>query len=337
MKFAVVVIVVALVVPFSAVGCSSSSSTEPVDGAASKDAAAARDGMAAGDPNQLVGSFQVSLIGPKGIAGMAETPGYTSVLGKIGNGPTPAQILWVSKMTEGGCQLLTPKVPFCSTPCGGSAACVGDDKCQDYAIGQDVGTVIVKGVATETGATEFMMTAVGHSYQPTGVMLPYPAFAEGAEISVSTGGGAYAPFTVKSKGIAPLVLTNRAPKLQNNEAVTFTWNPPAKSDVSKIHVKLDLSHHGGTKGQILCDVADTGSLTLSAAMMTALIKLGVAGFPSVVVTRKAVGSTVIAPGRVDLTVSQDVEQIVSVAGFIDCTADAECPTGQTCQNDLTCK
>jgi hypothetical protein len=67
------------------------------------------------------------------------------------------------------------------------------------------------------------------------------------------------------------------------------------------------------------------------------LNLGVAGFPTVVVTRSATGSTTIAPGRVDLVVSSTIERSVEIAGLTSCTADTDCQPGQTCQSDLTCK
>ena len=88
---------------------------------------------------------------------------------------------------------------------------------------------------------------------------------------------------------------------------------------------------------IECDADDTGSLEIAAPLVTELINLGVAGFPTIIVTRKSVGSTTIAQGRVDLIVSSDVEHEVQVSGVTSCTDDMDCPSGQTCQSDLTCK
>jgi hypothetical protein len=68
-----------------------------------------------------------------------------------------------------------------------------------------------------------------------------------------------------------------------------------------------------------------------------LLNLGVAGFPTVIVTRHLVGSTVIPPGRVELEISSTVEQAVMIDGLNSCTDKADCPNGQDCQADLTCK
>lgn len=76
---------------------------------------------------------------------------------------------------------------------------------------------------------------------------------------------------------------------------------------------------------------------IEAAILTELVNLGVAGFPAIAVTRKAVGSTTISPGRVELVVSSEVERAVEIPGLTSCTDDMQCPNGQTCQSDLTCK
>ena len=212
--------------------------------------------------------------------GQPAVPGYTSVLGKVTDGPTPALIQWVLDTTEGPCKLLKPKVPFCDPGCGGSAACVDDNECQSYPTAKDVGTVAVKGVKTDQGATEFSMEPVVHNYQvPAGVNCPYPAFAEGAALSMTSGGGAYAPFTITAKGIKPFDSTNGTITLEPGKPVTLTWDAAGVAGISTVYVKLDISHHGGTKGMIECDAPDTGSLTLSASLLGKLTALGWPGSP----------------------------------------------------------
>jgi hypothetical protein len=292
-----------------------------------------------GDPTILVGTFQVSLTPPvPASGGTPETPGYTSVLGKVYDGPTPSQIVWEEAAKEGDCKLSTPRVPFCNEPCGGSAACVEDDTCQDYPLPHSAGTVTARGIRTASGETQFTMDPVANSYQtPAGVTLVYPAFAEGDEINLDAAGEYFSAFSLASRGISPLELSNQTVTLEPDQAVNLTWTPPGVAGLSTIHVKLDISHHGGTKGMIECDTEDTGSLELPAALLTQLTDLGVAGFPSIIVTRKAVGQTTIAEGRVDLVISSEIERAVEIPGLASCSTDADCQSGQTCQSDLTCK
>lgn len=299
----------------------------------------ATGGTGGGDDSVLVGTFQIKLVAP--IPAMGDTPatpGRTSLVGKIYDGPSPEQIIWEKGTVDGDCQLLTPRVPFCSTPCGGSAVCVEDETCQDYATAGSAGTITVRGLKLEGGATEFTMDPIANNYQPPiDVTLQYPAFAEGDAITLEAAGDRFGAFTLAGTGIAPLELTNQTVALAADTPVTLTWTAAGQPDLSRIHVKLDISHHGGTKGKIECDTADDGSLELSGALVTELLDLGVAGFPTIIVSREAVGSTTIAEGRLDVSVAATLERVVEIDGLTSCTDDANCPQGQTCQVDLTCK
>ena len=285
-----------------------------------------------GDPSQLVGVFQVNVT-PASSAIAAST----AVVGKVYDGATPATVVWEKPQVDGPCTLTTPRVPFCSSPCGSSSACVEDDTCQAYATARSVGLVTMTGVKTTGGDSSFTMSPVANTYQPPGsVSLAYPPFAEGDEVSVHAAGDYFPAFTLTSTGISPLALTSSALALKTDQPLALTWTKGTAANAT-VHVKLDISHHGGTKGQIECDAADDGSLVISAQLITALLGLGAAGYPSVIVSRHAVGSTVISAGRVDLDVSSIVEQAVTVEGLTSCTKDADCASGKTCQSDLSCK
>lgn len=287
-----------------------------------------------GNPDVLVGTFQVNLVAPSG-----GSAGHTSVVGKVSDGPTPAQLQWTPGTSLGVCRLLKPRVPFCNQTCSGGQVCVADDKCQGYPKAQSVGSVRVSGLMTAAGATEFTMNPIAGNYQPpAGVTLPYPAFTESAKLRFEASGGAYKPFVLESSGIPPLELKSTMITIAPGQAVPLQWTAPGAGSSSQIHVKLDISHHGGSKGMLECDAPDTGSLELPAALVTELYNLGTAGFPTVLITRSApTGSAVIAPGRVDLSIVSTVEREVQVQGVVSCNDSAQCPRGQTCQPDLTCK
>jgi hypothetical protein len=304
---------------------SSSTSTSTGSGGAAADAGT-------GDPTVLVGSFHVKVTPPAGT-----TAGSTTVLGKVYDGPTPAQLVWEKQAEEGACRLSTPRVPFCSTSCGGSAVCVEDETCQPYPTAHGAGAVTVTGIATTGGGSGFAMSPIANAYQvPAGTEIAYPGFAEGDAVTFAAAGDYWAPFQITAPGVHPLALGGAAITLASGTAIPLGWDPPAKAGISTIYVKLDISHHGGTKGMIECEAEDTGSLTIPASLLDSLLDLGVAGYPSIVVTRRATGSVTIASGRVDLVISSTVEQAVSVEGLTSCTSDADCPAGETCLSDLTC-
>lgn len=283
--------------------------------------------------DKLVGAFQVALNPPK-----EGSPGYTSVFGKVFDSPTPSPLIWEEAANNGACRLMTPRVPHCEEPCGGTAMCVEDNTCQPYPEVVTVGTVDVEGLRTTDGATSFSMDPIAGGYQPAGITLEYPAFSEGDAITFSAAGEDSVPaFTLEGEGIAKLELLNQSIELADGQAVDLNWTPPGQADIADIYVKLDISHHGGTKGMIECDAGDSGSLELPADMLDQLKALGISGWPSIVVSRKATGSTNTSRVQVDLVVISTLEMFVDIPGLISCTRDADCPTGQTCQDDLKCE
>jgi len=291
-------------------------------------------GAASTGSDEVVGTFQVQVQPDQADS----TTGMTKVVGQVSDGPSPANVVWTTTLEEGGCRLQTPKSPFCEGGCGASV-CVADGKCQAYPAGHSVGAVTLKGVKLTGGGSEIALKEIAKAYQPpAGTTLAYPPFALGDDVTVHAAGGDYASFDLATKGVDPLLLTSTDYQLEEDKALTLTWDAPADPKSARISVKVDISHHGGAKGKIECDVDDTGSLTISAAMMTELIGLGVAGYPSVVVTRQSVDSVKIAPGLVQLEVSARIEQYLTVKGYTSCTVDADCPDGKTCQStDSTCK
>jgi hypothetical protein len=261
----------------------------------------------------------------------------TSVLGKVYDGPTPAAITWVSGAKSGACVLLTPKVPFCDPACG-SDVCVGSGVCQVYPTAKSVGTVSITGLKTSAGAGAVELLEVAKAYQlPGGTTLSYPPFAEGDAIRVTTSGGDYAPLTLEARGIAVLEVTSSSLVVETGKPLALAWKAAAMPAATEIYVKLDISHHGGTKGMIECEAPDSGSLEIPASMITELVNLGVAGFPTIFIARQSIGSGTIAPGRVELVLTSDEELAVTVPGVRSCTSDADCESGKTCQADLTCR
>jgi len=293
------------------------------------------DDDAAGD---LLGTFSVQLVAPRLETDGTTTPGYTSVLGKVYDGTTPETVLWDASMTSGDCTLSIPRVPFCSPSCGANMACVDDGVCAAYPTAQSVGNVHLDGVKTTSG-TGVDLTAVSNTYQAAGVTLAYPAFAEGDTISLTASGSTFASaFTASTKGVGELSLASGSTlALASGTALQLGWTAATSSSASTVHVKLDISHHGGSKGKVECDTADAGSLTLASAMVDQLLGLGAAGYPTIIVTRSSVGHAAAATGHVDLEVSSQVEVPITVPGVQSCTDDTQCTAPATCQDDLTCR
>lgn len=279
------------------------------------------------------GAFQVELVAPFGT-----TPGFTSVLGKLNDGPTPSAIIWEEAASSGFCTLLTPRVPFCEQGCGSDALCVEDGQCQAFPAAMTAGTVVVEGLQTTSGATSFSMDPVADNYQlSSGTSLPYPAFAEGDDITFTASGNAStAAFTMTAQGISPLDVANDSIELVDGQPALLEWTPPNQQEIADIAVTVDISFHGGTKGKIECEAPDTGSLELAAPLLDQLKALGFSGWPTVEITRRTIGTT--DPGfPVELAVEATVTKPVEIPGLISCDTDDQCPAGQTCQADFRCQ
>jgi hypothetical protein len=288
-----------------------------------------------------IGEFSLQLVAPVPASGTTSaTAGFTALLGKVFDGPAADTTLWVKQSEAEGCALLTPKVSFCEQPCGSGSVCVADDKCQKSPTAIGLGTLSVKGVKLPTGETTFSVDTTKQNkftYQAPAT-LPFPAFAEGDPIEFSlSGDSGIAAFALKGAGIAPLELVNgdKYP-LTKGKPLELVWTAPSKATGSRLQVKLDISHHGGSKGKIECDVADDGALTIPATLVDALSDLGVAGFPTIILTRSAISSFSTALGRVDLRLYSYVERAIEVPGVVSCTGAGDCPAGKACRDDLTC-
>jgi hypothetical protein len=295
----------------------------------------AAGGNAAGGnaSGELVGSFQVQLVVDDEDASM----GSTSVIGKVSDGKSPAPVIWTEIKADGDCRLETPSVPFCDPACGADV-CVADDTCKPHPTGHSVGEVTLDGLNLAAGGSTLMLREIVKAYQPpANTTFAWPPFAEGDEIKIKAAGGDYTAFELTAQGVKPLILTSTTFEVAEATALNITWEAASDPKASQVHLKLDISHHGGTRGMIQCDTDDTGSLTVSADLMTELIGLGVAGFPTFVLTRSTRGTAQIAPGVVELEVSAKVEQAVTVAGVVSCTDSADCPDGGPCRDDLTCE
>jgi hypothetical protein len=270
------------------------------------------------------------------VASLVETGEYTSLVGKVYNGVQPEAVQWDTSVTDGDCMLMLPRVPFCSTPCGSGAVCVGMDMCEPYAMAQDLGTITATGFVLASGDASFTMSPIQAGYQPpAAAMLTYPGWTAGEKLELVTSGSAFTPaFTVGTRGVAALALTTPTPiALANDTALDLAWTA---AENSTIDIKLDISHHGGTKGKIECETDDDGSLTIGAALIGSLLDLGAAGYPTIIITRSHTGGAAVTGGRVDFTSQATLERAVTVPGITSCTEDTECISPQTCQPDLTC-
>jgi hypothetical protein len=305
--------------------------------------AAGNDDAGSPNPEVTVGVFSVELVAAVPASGDSSgSDAFTSVIGKVSSGPAPLAVIWEPRDTQGDCTLLVPRIPFCDPACTGGAVCVEDGQCADYPTALDVGDVTVQGLHLDDGSSQFTMQPIGtaRTYQPIGLSFEYPSFADGDPLSLTASGNDTAPFDIETQGIAPLeMLTEDGVPFDRDQPVVLEWVPGAAATAARVQVVVDISHHGGQTGEIDCDTSDSGSLEISAGLVTQLLDLSYAGFPSLKVTRGKAGGTRITQGRVEFRSLSSRVLNIEIEGLTSCEevdSSAECPDGQVCLPNRTC-
>ena len=329
----------------STISTGGSSAVSVVGGASSTaGAAATAAGSTSAPPDTIhsilqnsVGQFFVRIREPNKLDSM---PGYTDAIGAVRTAADPSLYVQTPVASEIGCTLYRWSVPACTNTNNGAGCevstqiCTANDTCTPYPSRIGVGDVTVTGVSTTSGATSFALALSDDIYFTSGdVSLVYPGVTEGEAISISATGGSVPAFEISAKGIRPLVLDASSYVLPSAGAFTVTWAPPGAASDARVQLVLRVQRYI-LKGQIACDVADTGSLTISANLISSLIALGVGGYPELTVTRRSLGTTTIANGQVVLSVESSVSPTLSIEGYTSCSGDFDCSAGQTCNTSV---
>jgi hypothetical protein len=183
------------------------------------------------------------------------------------------------------------------------------------------------------------------NFYTASLLNPYPPFSPGGAVHLEAAGATIPAFAFDAVGVEPLDFEATDLIMRNGQALAFTWTPPATAGPGRIVVKADIAHHGGVAAAIECDLPDTGSGELPAALVSALIAEGTAGFPSLSLTRRVITSGTVGPGCVELAIASPVERVIGVCPtptscVVSCIKgdpNSICPSGTTCQDDLTCR
>jgi hypothetical protein len=216
--------------------------------------------------------------------------------------------------------------------------CVAGDMCIPEAQPVNIGPVNVSGLMTEEGTSEFSISPLGSKSNylpPASITLVYPPAEDGAAVTLS-GEVEGSPLTIETSGISPLSIDLEEVPIGGDEDVVVTWNAPGSNSKSEMELLIDISHHGGVKGKVICNTADDGEHTIPAAILNDLIDLGVAGFPTITFHRMARGVSA-APHEIAFRVEQNVQIPVAIDGLVSCTFPEDCPEGESCQVDRSCR
>jgi len=264
------------------------------------------------------------------------TPAFSSIDGLVYESEPLSNRQWGLVQEDGDCELLEPLRLFCDPGCTSREVCSQEGECVAVPPSIDFGRGALGGLHDEDGteaAVVLEARAPYFNYRATGTGdLAYPPFDEGRDVALDFVNNVFA-LRLGAQAIAPLELLTEAPLSFDPDALILVrWTPAASTSRSRVEVRVDISHHGGQKGELLCNTEDDGELELPPALVQGLIDLGVAGFPSLTVTRESRSEQTDAPG-LTLKIFSTLTLALEIPGIVSCTEDGAqdvCPDGQTC-------
>ena len=285
-------------------------------GAASQGGSGAQAGSAAsgGSPSGLVGSFSV-VLNPA----IDATGPFTSVFGTVYDDVYPTDVIETVVAEDDVCKVYKFSRHTCTSPsCTTTQACTASDVCTDKPSLVSVGDVTLDGV----GDASVKLSAINNNYQNAGE-LAYPGFAEGDDITLTATGEHYPAFTITAPGVAPIELSESTYSLSSGTPLTLQWTPEA-AGTANLEIVLNISKHGGSAGYLECEVEDSGELTIGAELITALIDLGVAGFPQLAVRRSNRAETQLDAAVIALEVATLAAPTLEIEGYCSCFNSSDC-------------
>jgi hypothetical protein len=213
------------------------------------------------------------------------------VNGQVQNGVLPTAIQ--TKVADlGPCKLSRQPNPICNPLCMSGTSCNTDSQCIPSPTDQNVGTVSVTGLVKEVNLK------FGAYFDTT---LPGLVAEPGAPVQLTATGNELSGFTLSGKGVTPLVITDSLWSLNEGQPTTIRWAPASVADAT-IMVRIGLDQHGSNPAQLVCEVEDNGSLTISADQIAQLIALGVSVPEKGMIERHTVDSVQIDKGCIEFTV-----------------------------------
>jgi len=257
---------------------------------------------------------------------------YTSVQGTIADAVRPIDVPRVT-LSDGACELLQPKTLFCDPGCGSGQTCGDDGQCVALPSNQSVGTMTISGLSAPV---EMPSKPPLYFYLFAGD-LPHPGFANGDLLTLTAEGDVLADFAITTVGVTPLEATQASMTLVADTPAVLDWTAADGGAAVAVEIVLNIANHGGTPASVHCLAQDTGHFEIPVSMVNALLELGYSGFPSVSLTRVGSGTAELEEGCVEFRASSTRVLNVEIPGLTSCSDNGDCPDGQICQSDLTCK
>ena len=250
------------------------------------------------------------------------------VQGVVADAVLPAAVPRLVSET-GSCRLLQRRNLACLPACAGNEACGEAGSCIPYPRQIDVGVVEIAGL---TRTTSMSPLEPGNTYFSPGADNP-PYSSDAQVLLTAAGGSGIEPFELLGRGSEPLP-ESPSGQLVRGMDLSLSWPPPGTQAPTHVLVELTIDQHGVSPLTLACELADSGSGTLPAALIDQLLDAGISGFPNGKLTRRTADHVLLAQGCVELMVGSPRAANVTVAGYTPCNGSAECPDGQSCNTSL---
>lgn len=260
--------------------------------------------------NTKVGSFEV-----------AHWDFYASIAGEVADGIIPLTVLQ-EVGAVGECKLMQKNNPFCTPSCAAGELCNHDGTCLPYPATLDVGTVSIGGLTVSAD----LEPNITKGYAKTD--LPFPAYVPGMPITLSASGADVPGFTMQAWAVPELEIPTEASTLKPGQDFEVSWT--GSEGPGRMHMALNVDQHGNSPVTLICDVADSGTATISATLIDQLLGYGVSGFATFDMYRRTVDSVDLTPGCVELSVFSYRLGKVIVQGHTPCNATPDCTPPQVC-------
>jgi hypothetical protein len=312
------ILILPLLALLIAPACTDDAGTEAEAGDGDGDATTSGDGDGDGlagicDPNITTGTFVVQM-----------ELDYTAFSGSVSDSVVDSKVLQLVE-TDGECRLVRKDNSFCDPMCGSSEVCDLSGTCVPAAIAQNLGTL------TLTGTNPDLTVEPTGSNKYNGIP-EHPGFDPDASIHLHTAGGDTAALDLYGGGFEPVEVQTQAWMIEPGQAISVNWTPSAQNGpyTPYIRILLNIDQHGSTPMTLICDVADSGSTTIPAAMVNTLVNSGVSGFPSGHIYRRTSDSAQTEWGCAELNVESHAQALIEIVGHTPCKSTPDCPDPQIC-------
>jgi hypothetical protein len=245
---------------------------------------------------------------------------YSLIDGRVAGGVVPASIPELVR-AEGECRLLRRQNPFCDPPCGAGETCDLAGKCIPFPRQEDVGIISISGLEKDVA---MMPVPPSNDYFDTDV--PHPVYKPGKEIRLRGS-------TLDLGGFGFEVLESRRTEwtVIEGQDLPIAWTGPSEADPkTEIELRLNIDQHGASPVNLSCTLADDGEAAIPAALVDALFRYGVSGFPNGSITRQTVDSVDYGAGCVELRIASPLRADVRVGGHTPCDGPGDCAPPQSC-------